>query len=31
MEGRPTIPAFQLEVDPPPDYVGVDEESLPYE
>jgi hypothetical protein len=31
MEGRPTIPAFQLDVDPPPDYVGVDEESLPYD
>ncbi len=30
MEGRTTIVAVQLELDPEPDFVGVDEESLPY-
>ena len=31
IQGRPTVSALRLEVDPPPDYVGVDEDSLPYE
>ncbi len=31
LEGRATVLAVQLEVDPEPDFVGVDEEALPYE
>ena len=31
LEGRDTIPAVQLDVDPEPDFVGVDEAALPYE
>jgi hypothetical protein len=31
LEGRPTVLAVQLEVDPEPDFVGVDVEALPYE
>lgn len=31
LEGRETIRAVRLEVDPEPDYVGVDEDALPYE
>ncbi len=31
LEGRPTILAVQLEVDPEPDYVGVYETALPYD
>jgi hypothetical protein len=31
LEGRATILAVQLEVDPEPDFVGVDEATLPYE
>jgi hypothetical protein len=30
MQGRPTILAVQLELDPEPDFIGIDEESLPY-
>lgn len=30
LEGRKAVPAVQFEVDPPPDYVGVDPEDLPY-
>ena len=31
LEGRTTVLAVRLEADPEPDFVGVDEESLPYE
>ena len=31
LEGRDAILAVQLDVDPEPDFVGVDEEALPYE
>lgn len=31
LEGRATILAVQLEVDPEPDFVGVDETALPYD
>lgn len=31
LEGRTTILAVQLEVDPEPDFVGVDEAMLPYD
>lgn len=31
VEGRETILAVQLEVDPKPDYVGVSEDALPYD
>jgi len=31
LEGRATILAVRLEVDPEPDYVGVDEDALPYD
>jgi hypothetical protein len=31
LEGRATILAVQLVVDPEPDYVGVDEDALPYD
>jgi hypothetical protein len=31
IENRRTVPAVQLEVDPPPDFVGVDPENLPYD
>jgi hypothetical protein len=31
IEGRSSIAAIQLRKDPPPDFVGVDEESLPYD
>lgn len=31
LEGRSTILAVQLEHDPPPDYVGIDEDALPYD
>lgn len=31
LEGRATILAVRLEVDPEPDFIGVDEEALPYE
>lgn len=31
LEGRDTILAVQLEVDPEPDFVGVGEDALPYE
>jgi hypothetical protein len=31
IEGRQTILAVRLEVDPEPDFVGVDEDALPYE
>ena len=31
LEGREVIAALQLAVDPPPDFVGVDEAELPYE
>lgn len=31
LEGRATIVAVRLEVDPEPDFVGVDEDALPYD
>ena len=31
LEGRDAILAVRLDVDPEPDFVGVDEEALPYE
>ena len=31
LEGRGAILAVQLDVDPEPDFVGVDEDALPYE
>jgi hypothetical protein len=31
LEGRPTVLAVRLEADPEPDFVGVDEDALPYE
>jgi hypothetical protein len=31
LEGRQTILAVRLETDPEPDFVGIDEEALPYE
>lgn len=31
LQGRGTILAVRLEVDPEPDFVGVDEEALPYD
>ena len=31
LEGRPAIAAVQLDVDPEPDFVGVDQAALPYE
>ena len=31
LEGRDAILAVQLDVDPEPDFVGVEEEALPYE
>ena len=31
LEGRETILAVRLEVDPAPDFVGVSEDSLPYD
>ena len=31
LEGRATILAVQLDVDPEPDFIGVDEQLLPYE
>ena len=31
LEGRATIPAVRLEFAPEPDFVGVDEDALPYE
>ena len=31
LEGRQTIEAVQFEVDPEPDYVGVQPEDLPYD
>lgn len=31
LEGRASIAAVRLEVDPEPDFVGVDEDALPYE
>jgi hypothetical protein len=31
LEGRQTILAVRLKTDPEPDFVGVDEEALPYE
>ncbi len=31
LEGRAMILAVQLDADPEPDFIGVDEESLPYE
>ena len=31
LEGRHTVRAVQLEVDPEPDFVGVDEAALPYD
>ena len=31
LEGRHVIAAVQLAVDPAPDFVGVDEDALPYD
>lgn len=31
LEGRETITAVRLEADPEPDFVGVDEDALPYD
>jgi hypothetical protein len=31
LAGRTTVPAVRFEVDPPPDFVGVDPEELPYD
>ena len=31
LEGRRTVLAVRLEVDPEPDFVGVDEDALPYD
>lgn len=31
LEGQATVPVVRFEVDPPPDYVGVDPKDLPYE
>jgi hypothetical protein len=30
LEGRRTVPAVRLDVDPEPDFVGIDEDALPY-
>ncbi len=31
LQGRATIPAVRIEVDPEPDFVGIDEAALPYD
>lgn len=31
LEGRPTVLVVRLEADPDPDFVGVDEDALPYD